>query len=178
MRLFIAINLNNDNKDNILKIINELRKQSVRGNFTTRPNLHLTVVFIGEIEDSREGDIINAINSITVLPFHITISGLGRFKGRDNGDLYWLGISENKSLNILYKQLFNALIDFGFEIESREFKPHLTIGRNVITNSTVIDRLKENLPLFTNVVKSIDLMKSERINGILTYTKLYSKTLE
>ena len=53
MRLFIAINPDTDTKEKILAKQNELHKYFCKGNFSRYELLHLTVIFLGEIEPNR-----------------------------------------------------------------------------------------------------------------------------
>ena len=48
MRLFIAINFNDYIKNELCSVMENLKKYTLRGRFTSRENLHLTIVFIGE----------------------------------------------------------------------------------------------------------------------------------
>ncbi len=47
MKLFIAINFTPEIKTNLLKIIQQIKQNSVGGNFTLKDNLHVTIAFIG-----------------------------------------------------------------------------------------------------------------------------------
>ena len=129
MRLFIAINFDDEVKRKLVEMQNRLRKCALRGNFTSYNNLHLTLVFLGEVSDNLEL-LHKAMNNVTVSPFSITISGDGRFK-RDRGDIWWAGVEENGSLNLLQSQLSKALLDTGFPVEERKYTPHLTLAREV-----------------------------------------------
>lgn len=51
MRLFIAALLSEAMKDSVEEVQEELRIQGVKGNYTTRENMHLTLAFIGEYGD-------------------------------------------------------------------------------------------------------------------------------
>lgn len=51
MRLFVAIQLSDDMKDSIEGVQDEFYDQGVKGNYTIRENMHLTLVFIGEYGD-------------------------------------------------------------------------------------------------------------------------------
>jgi len=55
MRCFTAIELSDENKSQLSKAIETLRSLSTEGNFTQMNNLHLTLVFLGEIGSSRLG---------------------------------------------------------------------------------------------------------------------------
>lgn len=92
MRLFIAINFEEEVKNQLCEAIEQLRESSLQGNFTGRENLHLTLVFIGETQ--RADDIKHAMDAVRAEPFVLKIGGLGLFK-RQGGDLYWMGVEQN-----------------------------------------------------------------------------------
>ena len=50
MRLFIAINFNDDIKEELENNIEDLKDEAKRGNFSLIDNLHLTLAFIGELD--------------------------------------------------------------------------------------------------------------------------------
>ena len=58
----------------------------------------------------------------------------------------------------------------GFEMDGRKYHPHITLGREVVT-----DTAPWTIEPFGETVTSIELMKSERINGKLTYTTIHEK---
>lgn len=174
MRLFIAINFNEETKQKLLEAQNLLRESSLRGNFSRKENLHITVVFIGEVDNAEK--IKQLMSNTNLQRFKINFSSMGKFY-RDNGELWWIGINHNETLQELYNQLSTKLKENGFKIDGKKFNPHLTLARGVKLKGN-IDNSKfcDNLSITTNV-ESFDLMKSERINGVLTYTKIYSKKL-
>jgi 2'-5' RNA ligase len=53
-------------------------------------------------------------------------------------------------------------------MDGRRYSPHITLGRDVATNSK-----PQQIEPFGEIVASIELVKSERINGKLTYTSIY-----
>lgn len=175
MRLFIAINFSSEEKSKLSSIIADLKKYTVGGNFTRSENLHLTLVFLGET--GRLADIMSAMDKVIASAFTLNLKGIGRFSRRE-GDIYWVGVEENKVLLNIYEQLYASLSSNDFTLEKRKFKPHLTIGRKVILKKgfspTDFDRGLE--PIKIEVTK-ISLMESKRVEGKLIYTPLYSKQL-
>ena len=93
---------------------------------------------------------------------------IGRFR-RDGGDIWWVGISENGTLKDLRSALVKGLTDAGIGIDER-FDAHITIGREIRTNER--PRATEEI---TSAVNSLCLMRSEQINGVLTYTAIHRK---
>lgn len=166
MRLFIAIHFSQAVKQVLLQTRDELKRQSVSGNFTRPENLHLTLAFLGETKEMEAAK--NAIDRCTVPAFFITVGGFGHF-----GSLYWVGIEENPQLNDLAKQLQSTLRRSGYSIEEREFTPHITVARQVRINC----RPRVIVPKVTMPVSRISLMESKRIEGKLVYSELYGKTL-
>lgn len=166
MRLFIAVNFSEEIRGTLLKAIQEIKSQAISGNFTRPENLHLTLAFIGESDHIKE--IQKVIDSLNAHAFELTIGGFGHF-----GNLHWVGIDNNPELKVLAENLRNGLRDSGFNIEDKAFKPHITIARELQTNEPV----RLSVPKKSMTVSRISLMKSERINGKLTYTEIYGRSL-
>lgn len=173
MRLFIAINFPEKIKIKLYNTISELRNNSRKGNFTKIENLHLILIFLGEVPISKISNIKQIINKHFNAPIKLEFDKIGTFK-RNNGDIYWIGIKENKSLSELYSLLFNDLTKSGFNIEKRKFVPHITIGREIITNKNIDLKISSS----PSNVNAISLMSSERINGRLIYKPEYEKTID
>lgn len=177
MRLFIAINFNNETRAQLIALRDELRSCLKCGNFTPDENLHLTLAFLGECDAKQTSTVKAAMDAIRFEPFNIEIDRIGRFK-RDGdrrsapGDLWWAGVQSSKALIEMQSALTDNLIGAGFTLEKRKYSPHITLGREVIT-----DAEPRRIEPFGETITGIDLMKSERIGGKLTYTSIYGRTL-
>lgn len=176
MRLFIAINFEEEVKDRLCGAIDRLRENSLRGSFTQRENLHLTLVFIGETQ--RVDEIKHAMDMVYVNSFFLRIGGLGRFR-RQGGDIYWMGVEGNDTLTDIYSRLSGELGQAGFRLENREYKPHLTLGREVVLRES-FDRgaFESSFPYMDVHTEKISLMKSERVGGRLLYTNIFDRRLQ
>ncbi len=174
MRLFIAINFDDEVKKYLKSVQADVKNISSGGNFSHEENLHLTLVFLGEVAPGRVNQIEQAMNSVHSLPFELVMGGVGSFK-RGTGDIIWVGVKPNKILADIYKQLCNSLNNSGFVIESCDYKPHLTLAREVV----LTDSIKSvSAPNIATTVNKISLMKSERLGGKLVYTEIYAKELK
>ena len=180
VRVFIAVNFPGSVKKQISDISSKIRAEIVKGNLTKSENFHLTLAFIGEIPESRLKAVEKAMDKISFRPFELTMKGIGRFK-RNGGDIIWIGIEPSEGLKTLegiQQDLVRELKDAGFVIDDRGFRPHMTLGREVVTESW--DKVKNAAGDVGISVRSekISLMRSERINGKLTYTEIYAKESE
>mgnify|MGYP000920402831 FL=1 len=172
MRLFVAVNFEDAFKLRLARHMEELRKNALRGNFSRVSNLHVTLAFIGETERLAEAE--EALMAVEFEPFEISFDHVGLFKRR-GGDICWLGVREDRELKALAGAVSRELKKRGFELEDREFKAHLTLGREVVFKSG-FEPAGFVLPHDLGCrVDKISLMKSERIKGVLTYTELKSK---
>ncbi len=177
MRLFTAINFDESAKDQLCEVIDSLKKSAIKGNFTRRENLHLTLVFLGEIETGRVHNIKYAMDCIEEKPFVLELSGAGRFQ-RDSGEIFWIGACKSQPLVSVHTQLVDRFTQAGCSLEMREYKPHLTLARELnLPEDFDRKQLAEQTGIIRVPVKSIDLMKSERVGGVLTYTRIHSKSL-
>jgi len=170
MRLFIAINLNSDVRSRIVSMTDELRSSSKKGNFTRPENIHLTLVFIGDCDEKQTNAVKEAMNEVNFEPFTLTISGTGNFDRRGGGRIWWAGVQNNKALEDIQRDLVHKITSKGIDVDDRAYTPHITFGRDVIS-----DKEPWRTDSFDEHVTSIDLMRSERMNDILTYKKIYEK---
>jgi len=173
MRLFIAINFDDETKDKIVQVQNKL-KAYARGSFTDCNNVHLTLVFLGEVLPSNLETVKRTIAKIRIPKTEITFNNIGYFK-RNGGDIWWVGLNRNDKLISLQKQLTSVLINSGFKLEQRPYKPHITIARGVKLHEK-IDKNTIMSSSFSTNVDSISLMLSNRVNEKLTYTELFRLT--
>lgn len=171
MRLFIAINFDEETKQNIIAVQRRLRELG-RGNFSRPENLHLTLAFLGEVAPERVPAIRSVMDQLTVPSLHLVFDQVGYFR-QDGGDIWWIGPEPNKALLALHKELYHRLIEAGFQLDNRRFSPHITLARQVEL-SKVPDESKLLWAPFATNTNTVSLMLSERVNGKLTYTEQYA----
>ena len=177
MRLFIAINFEEGLKNSVQNIIQDIEKHSRKGRFVKNEHMHLTLEFLGEIPAGEVGLIEEAMEQVSCRVFTLELSKIGYFKRR-GGNIYWIGLEKNRLLFRMQTELHNLLLKKGFELESRKYNPHLTIGREVVMDSTFDpDKYIESLKGLNICVNKIDLMKSEHIDGKLKHAVIFSKLL-
>lgn len=180
MRVFFAVEFDEETKKYIKDIQNIIRENSDKGNFSHEENFHLTVRFIGEVEQSEidklKTSLDEAVKHIKPFSFKFTKPG---FFSRGNKKIMWIGTkNEDGMLNRLYNSLEYALSNNEYEKEDRQYNPHITLSRETILKDGFENELKriDVKPLEVKV-NSISLMESTRINGKLTYRPIYIKEI-
>lgn len=166
MRCFIAIDMPEDIKRSISDFISKIDHKIKGIRWVLPENIHLTLKFLGELEDNQIKEVKKKISDISSnhSNFDINISKIGGFPTLKKPNILWIGIEESENLKALYDDIENSLLEIGFEKEDRKFSPHLTIGR--VKDKRDIDSVIKAIASFQNFyfgtakVNEILLMRS------------------
>lgn len=134
MRTFVAIELPGDLKEKIGLFEKEIEK-FVPLRFVAPKNLHLTLFFLGEIEETKLSEVVEAVKAGTreinkvccsaIKPFYLF---LGKPEFFPHG--LWLEVEgQLEVLEKLHEQISKELKTRNFKLETRPFSAHITIGR-------------------------------------------------
>ena len=171
MRLFIALNFTRREKDALEEVQALLKENSAAGNFTRRQNLHTTLFFLGEVTPERIPALRNIlkITGDKTAPFVLQYDRMGYFSGKGREKLWYLTCDTPRELTNLVARIHKALRQQGLSLEDRDFIPHVTLCRRCISDHTPG-------PVSPVGVRcaSMELMLSEHIDGVLTYTPIFS----
>jgi RNA 2',3'-cyclic 3'-phosphodiesterase len=88
-------------------------------------NYHVTLRFIGEVDEGAASDLDDALGRIRAPRFAVALAGVGHFGGR----MLWAGIERNDALAHLHGKIDSAVARLGFEPEGRRYAPHVTLAR-------------------------------------------------
>lgn len=161
MRLFVAVDLSEDVRERIEKVLKVFKDfKGVKP--VEKENLHITLMFLGEVPDRRVEVVRESLKGIRFEPFKIRLKGLGNFNYR----VFWVGVVEgNDYLSILAKEVENSLKRIGFK-RDKDFVAHATVARVKRLNPDDRTRLEKSLESFKDfefgemVVDSFKLKKS------------------
>jgi RNA 2',3'-cyclic 3'-phosphodiesterase len=91
-------------------------------------HFHLTLRFIGDIDDRLARDVADSLLGVDLAPFEISLKGVGVFGGTKPHSLY-VGVEDDgglRRLQAVHERLMQAL---GLPAEGRKFAPHITLAR-------------------------------------------------
>ena len=132
MRTFVAIDLNNRIKTRIQQIIDRLDTRDGSIKWISRQGMHITLKFLGDISESKQSDVENALDKITNKhsSFLLQCRGTGTFPHKSrNPRVLWIGLDKNEQLDALHSDIEEEMAGLGFPKDNRLFFPHLTLGR-------------------------------------------------
>lgn len=165
IRAFLAIDLDDDLKPKINKIIREFKQIDANIKYVDLQNLHFTLKFFGDIDTEGIDIIAEKIEKVIkdFDSFNIKIKGCGAFPNKNRIKVIWVGLDEDEILKNLHDRLDKEFHAIGFDLD-KKFSSHLTIGR--MRSAKGKDKVKEILETFDDVdigtmeVNSIILKKS------------------
>ena len=160
MRLFIAVNLSDEMRTALIDAQNDMYESGVRGNFSPEDNLHVTLAFIGEYPDPE--DVQEALSSLEIRPFTITLDRCGSF----GGDLWWAGLKASPVLDAIARKVRRALAENDIPFDKKRFSPHITLVRRAENGFPV-----EIKPV-SMTVDHISIMRSDRGKQGMIYTEV------
>ena len=130
MRLFIALEIPADVKENLAALLGSLRAISREPKWVRPENLHVTLKFLGEVADAKVSSVRTALAEIrSERPVSLEFRGLGFFPTAKRPRVFWAGMEASANLKKLAADIEAAMEKCGIPRESREFSPHLTLAR-------------------------------------------------
>ncbi len=158
-----------------------LKSTGARLKLVEPENMHLTVKFLGDVEDAMIEEVSRVIEETSFSPFNFGIEGVGVFPNLRRPATIWAGVTEGVGeVAEIFGKVNEGLARLGFEKERRRFHPHLTIAR--VKGGESRDRLVEELVDLENYefgtinVERIALKKSVLTPSGPIYTTLAEST--
>ena len=180
-RLFAAVELPQDVRDQAAAIIADLRRDGWQARWAKPESMHLTMRFYGDVPMTQVSALSDAVASAArqVGAFALRTGRLGVFPNSRSPRVVWIGLDGNTAaLNRLYEEIEAASEALGFAREARGFSPHITLGRlrpeDVATQARVDQQLQEHAPRDSRPVpvERVVLYRSELLPSGALHTPL------
>jgi 2'-5' RNA ligase len=179
-RAFLAVDL--DGAFGAGKVLTELRTSGADLKLVETKNLHLTLKFLGDTDESRVDDIRRAMEESVrgIAPFELRFHGLGVFPNQNYIRVVWIGLKGAEPLALIAQRLDESLSRSGFGKDG-SFSPHLTVAR--VKSPRNRDRLvgllneRESDDFGKTTVGKIALKRSVLSSTGPTYTTVEEVTL-
>jgi RNA 2',3'-cyclic 3'-phosphodiesterase len=143
LRTFIAVDLGKALRDRCVSLQENLIRAGTDVKWVEPDNLHLTLLFLGEVNDREVPAMCAAVGEVCARhgPFTLTVEGAGCFPNPRRPRVVWVGIGEGtQELVALHDALEGPLLDLGcYRREERQYTPHVTLGR--VKSERPTDRL-------------------------------------
>ena len=180
MRIFIGLDIPAEIRAHLTEYMERARALAPDARWARVEGLHVTLKFIGHVDDRAAEKIKAALRPIKAVPFEVKFAGVGFFPNLNAGRVFWAGVESGDNLTRLASTIDAAVEKLGFSRETKPYHPHLTLAR---TSSRPLRELKPLLddppPQFgTMAAREFFLYQSQPQKGGSKYTKLERFELE
>jgi RNA 2',3'-cyclic 3'-phosphodiesterase len=146
MRLFFALELPPPPREHLVRVQERLRPLLPRVSWTKGQNLHLTLKFLGEVDEARVPPVVEAARACPMKPVLLRPAGLSLLPPGRAFRVLAVALVEDEDLRTLHACLEERLETVGFERDRRPYHPHITLARarNPISTSmraTLVDAI-------------------------------------
>lgn len=125
LRLFVGIEL----PEAARQALAEVREAHPAARWHDPEQLHLTLSFIGQAEQDRVRDIVQALAVVPGPSFELAVQGVGYFGSLERPRIIWAGVAESPPLHRLQQQVETRLLPLGLQLDERPYTPHITLAR-------------------------------------------------
>lgn len=123
-RLFVGLEIPDELRDRLALI-----QGGVHGaKWVPRENFHLTLRFIGEVDEPSARDLAHELDRVRAPVFDLTLSGAGHFESNRRVRQLWIGIERSEALNALQHRI-DAIATRAVGRDNQRFRPHVTVAR-------------------------------------------------
>ncbi|MCL6570929.1 MAG: RNA 2',3'-cyclic phosphodiesterase [Bacillus sp. (in: Bacteria)] len=128
---FFAVKIPEETKLIIKNHIEKLKEVIPFSRWVHHEDLHITLAFLGYAPTSmRDAAVNNVKEAIKAMdPLTLQITKLGFFGSMEAPRVFWADTEENDALQTVRKEVFLACEQAGFQLETRPFRPHITLAR-------------------------------------------------
>lgn len=132
-RTFIGVDIGDAIRGSAAALVKELSKTGAAVKWVTPESMHVTLLFLGEVDDRELHSVCKAVKAAAERepPFSLRVSGLGAFPTPRRPKVLWAGITDGADpLRRLHAGLEERMLELGcYRTEERGYNPHLTLGR-------------------------------------------------
>lgn len=140
IRLFTALEI----PDEVATCLQPVQRGLHSARWVARDNLHITLRFIGAVDERMAEEVDVALAHLKAKPFTLQVTHLGAFGDSNRARSVWAGLAPSEpliNLNAKIERLFQQL---GLSADKRKFTPHITLGRvSNLSNSDVAQWIEE-----------------------------------
>ena len=141
MRLFVGIPL----PEAVKQTISQLPDSTLPVRWTRPDAYHLTLIFIGEVQEPQANEIRNALYEITPMRgFDVEVASVGCFPDRKKPKVLWTGVQPHEPVAELHRQINRMLCTIKAPKDEKKFHPHITFGRVKKPNRSITSYIESH----------------------------------
>lgn len=158
-------------REGLWDAVGPVRERGLPVKWVRPESVHLTLKFLGDVEDAREPELRAALTEAAGHgePRGVTLhtAGFGVFPDFKRPRVVWAGVTPDPTLELLQHRVEQVFAPLGFPTDARPFRPHLTLGRG---DCRGLENSLATIPFaVTTIITDLDLMQSTPQTGGAVY---------
>ena len=144
VRAFVAVELSPEVRDRLGEAQECLRTCGAHLTFVRPEYIHITIKFLGEVEEKDLPEVLNALKTVTFVPFTVNATTV-TVDNPKRPHTVWCSIEDAEGTKNLFRSIEDVLEPLGFARETRKFTPHATVARVRMPDQslfTALDKLR------------------------------------
>ena len=126
IRLFVGIDL----PDFVKKQLQGLQRGLPSALWRTPERMHLTLRFVGNLEEPIAEEVLKELRYIRFPAFHLSLKSIGYFERSGIPHHIWVGVDADKAVKELQSKIDSAVKKAGAgQADKFKFIPHVTLGK-------------------------------------------------
>ena len=179
VRCFVAVEVEDEIRARLAEAQEALAAAGSHVRWSRPESLHVTLKFLGDIEESNVGAVCTIVESVAAAhdAFAVEVAGLGAFPNPRRPRVVFARMSDpTNTLAAMARALDERATAVGVSRDRRPFRPHLTLGR--VKSGRGMADLTQALAAYEarafggQTVSQISLMRSELRPSGAVYTRL------
>jgi 2'-5' RNA ligase len=128
---FFAVKIPEQTKLQMKEYMDTLKTKFPFKRWVHHEDLHITLAFLGFAPSDQ---LITAIENVKeavrgLKPLNLELDSLGIFGSTNSPRIFWVDTKKSIELELVRKHIFTACLEAGFKLETRPFRPHITLAR-------------------------------------------------
>ena len=128
---FFALTLPSELKEELYSQIGKLKVTFPFKKWLHPADYHITMAFLGDASESMREEAIHLVRKAleNESAFELTLNKVGTFGRAEQPRILWGDVAVEQRLFDVQTKVYQACIDAGFTLDSKPFKPHITLAR-------------------------------------------------
>lgn len=128
---FFALTLPDDVKEALYLQVEKIKDTYVFKKWLHYADYHITMAFLGDAPEPMRKKAMTLVQTAleNSAAFELTLDTIGNFGRVEQPRILWAGVEGEQRLFDVQTNVYQACIDAGFTLDSKPFKPHITVAR-------------------------------------------------
>jgi 2'-5' RNA ligase len=153
LKLFYSIPLSDNARKTLKRKQEDLRESKTKMKLVEPENLHITLTFIGEVNNIQYHKKI--LDSVPRGTFNISLSAMGAFPNKEHAKIVWAGVKPEENIINIHEVICNQL-----ESQEKGYRPHITLARLKSEADNVVKRVLAKQLNTPFKISCVQLLKS------------------